>query len=372
MGIRRIWKSLATMVMVGLVALALVLLLEYESPAAETTASVGPMGTGESFVYLFDSVSETFVFTFTVPDASANLKDVIVVPRAGYEDVWFTEPGAGRIGRLTYTTTNDYNFEDGYPLPAGSRPLNLVAGGGFIWFTDPGRDSIGRLDPATGQVDEFEVPDGAYPAGLDYASDGSIWFTEMMRDRIARLVITSTVDYQVEEYFTASMAGGRPYGIVVSGEDIVYFAQTQNDRVSRFTPPNNWLHVFDYSGSSDVPNGPYELALESLDQVWATEREGNRVTKFKPGTFPLPIPNSLTPANSLPTGIAIDSGTVWFTQWAAEQIGWLKSGTSAEYYPLPVPNLAPTSIAVGDEDEVWVVASRPYRVYLPLVIQQGG
>jgi virginiamycin B lyase len=367
-------KSLITVAAVGLVALALVFLLEAEAPAVEATASADAAGEGDSFVYLFDSASETFVFTFPVPSADANPKDVVVVPGAGYEDVWFTEPGAGRIGRLRYADATDYTFQDDYPLLTGSRPLNLVSGGGFIWFTDPGRDSIGRLDPATGQVDEFEAPAGGYPADLDYASDGSIWFTEMMRDRIARLTITSTSDYVVDEYYTAALSGGRPYGLVVAGPSTVYFAQTENDRVTRFSLPNNWLQLYDLTGSTDAPNGPYRLALENIDEVWTTERVGNRLTKFKPGTSPMPLPNELAPTHSLPTGIAVDRDAdyVWFTQWSAGQIGNFRSDTGLQYYLLPSPDLTPTGIAVNETGDAWVLASKPYGIYLPFVTRSGG
>lgn len=371
---RRMWRSVGTAAAVVLLSFVVMFVLEHQAPAAEMGRAPGAAAAGDSFVYLFDSGGEAFVFTLTVPTAEANPRDVIVVDGAGYEDVWFTEPGAGRIGRLTYTETNDYAFRDDFPLLAGSRPLNLVSGGGFIWFTDPGRDSIGRLNPATEQVDEFEAPAGAHPADLDYASDRSVWFTEMMRDRIARLVVKDADDYTVDEYFTSSLSGGRPYGLVVAGRDVVYFAQTENDRVTRFTPPDSWLQLYDSTGASDVPNGPYELALESLNEVWTTERVGNRITKFHPGTFPLPIPHDLSPASSVPTGIAVDVSRdyVWFTQWAAGQIGRFRSGSGAEYYPLPIRNLSPTGIALTGEGNAWVLASAPYRVHLPLVTRSGG
>lgn len=366
---RGIRKSLVTVTVVGLMVLALVFALDHESPTAEATTSADVVGGGASFVYLFDSVSEAFVFTFTVPSADANPKDVVVVPGAGCEDVWFTEPGAGRIGRLTYTSTVDYAFRDDYPLFEGSTPLNLVSGGGFIWFTDPSRESIGRLDPATGQVDEFEVPAGGDPADLDYASDGSIWFTEMMKDRIARLTITSTNDYSVSEYYTSTLSGGRPYGLVVAGPNTVYFAQTENDRVTRFSVPNNWLQLYDLTGVTDVPNGPYRLALESMDEVWTTERRGNRLTKFQPGTSPLPLPRALEPSHSMPTSIVMDrdTGYVWFTQWSAGQIGKFRSDIGLQYYRLPLSDLTPTGIVVNGAGDVWVLASRPYDAYLPFI-----
>ncbi len=371
----KMWKGVAAIAVVVALFVIVVSVLAYEAPAAKTGDSSGATTAGESFVYLFDSVSETFVFTFPVPTAEANPRDVIVVDGSGHQDIWFTQPGVGRIGKLTYTDTNDYEFFDDYGLPAGSRPLNLVSGGGFIWFTDPGRDSMGRLDPASGAVEEFDVPAGAYPADLDYAPDGSIWFTEMMRDRIAQLVITSTEDYAVREHYTTALSGGRPYGIAVAREDIVYFAETENDGVTRFVPPDDWRRLYDFTGATDAPNGPYEVVVEAVDEVWTTERVGNRLTRFKMGTLQLAFPKLLSPPDSMPMGLAIDkrNDDLWFTQWSAGQIGHFSSVENAiKYHRLPLAGLTPTGIAVDGTDHAWVLASGPYRVYLPLVMHSGG
>jgi hypothetical protein len=112
------------------------------------------------------------------------------------------------------------------------------------------------------------------------------------------------------------------------------------------------------------------LTLDGSKLVWATERAGNRVTSFAFGTYNAVVPYTVTPESSLPTAIVADTNDViWFTQWHAGQIGRLVPGSSPQrdYYPLPLPGLAPTGITVDDDGDIWVLASRPYRVYLPMV-----
>ncbi len=363
------WRCVLIAVGVITVSVALVLLLGSQAPAGAGAAM--PLITnseGESFVYRFDPGTSSFVFTFTVPTENANPWDVAVVAGTSHLDVWFTELGVDRIGRLTYTDTNDCTFHE-YTLTVGSRPLNLVSGGGFIWFTAAGGDYIGRLDPATGQIDEFAVPAGSYPADLDYAPDGSIWFTEMMADQIARLVITSTADYAVTEYFHTSLSGGRPYGVVAAGTS-VYFAQTANDLVTRFTPPDSWIQIYGFA--PDIPDEPYALALDGSGRVWGTERAGSRVSHYEYGTFPIVIPYDLAPSGSLPTSLVADANDyLWFTQWQAGQIGRLIPGghPQRDYYPLPLAGLTPTGIATDSAGDLWVLASRPYRVYFPVAMR---
>jgi len=364
----RVWKCVLIVVSVFVSLVTVVLLLEARL-VVEAEAEVAPANAppdGMSFVYRFDPISETFVFTYPLPTYNANPWDVVVVPGVGCQEVWFTEAGADRIGRLTYTDTNDYVFRE-YTLSAGSRPLSLVSGGGFIWFTESGRDQIGRLDPNTGEVDEFNTTAGSYPAGLDYASDGSIWFTQRMADRIAHLVVTDTQDYAITEYFTSSLSGSRPYGIVVDGAN-VFFAQTNNDRVTRFEMSSNrWIHLHD-PVVPGIPDEPYAVALDGFGKVWATERVGNRVSLYRFfETSPLIVPYNVTPTNSLPTDLAVLDDEIWFTQWGAGRIGRLVPGEGFQYFSMPLLGLAPTGIATEVNGGIWVLASAPHKAYLPMV-----
>jgi len=324
----------------------------------------------EGYVHLFDSDAESYVFTFTLPMLGTNPRDVDVVTVGSAQDVWFTEPGADRIGQLVYTDTNDISYH-AYDVGAGCYPLNLEIDGDWVWFTAPGCDQVGRLSRQTGDVDTFDVaPTGSYPADLAVASDGSIWFTQMQADQLAHLVVTSTVDYGIETFQAPSMDGGRPYGVVLAGIS-VYVAQTANGKVSEYTPSTDfWVDVV-LPGVSQV-DYPYKLARGNSDHVWATERAGNRITRFDYGTFAVLVSYDLEPVGSSPMGLAAGvDDDLWFTQWSAGQIGRLATDSKIiTYYPLSSSRLLPTGIEV-EGSHVWVVATKPYQVYLPLVMHGG-
>ncbi len=354
-----------------LVFLLLVMLFEAQLPA-RTIQAASPLvfENGESFIYLFSPATSTFVFTFSIPTHNAAPRDVGVVSKAGCQQVWFTEPGADRIGRLTYTSTTEYSFREYWVSfsVSDSQPLNLVVDQESVWFTEAGGNRIGQLDPATGQINEFEIPTpNSYPADLAIAADGSIWFTEMAVDQIGHLVVNSPSSYTFTEYSTLSLGGGRPYGIVAVGTSI-YFAQTANDQVTRFTPPGQWVNIKGFTPGS--PDEPYNLAIDKVGQVWGTERAGNRISQFKYTTFPIIVPYDLEPGGSMPTSLVIDENDyIWFTQWGAGQIGRLIPGSvpQKDYYRLPQMGAAPTGIATDNAGGLWVLALRPYRVYLPLI-----
>mgnify|MGYP001128179723 CR=1 FL=1 len=359
---------------IGAVALSTALMLLLGSRVPSDAQAAMPHVTdsgGESFIYRFDPATSSFTFTFTIPTENANPWDVVVAGRDQF-DVWFTQSGIDRIGRLTYTDTQDYAFRE-YTLTVGSQPLNLELGKEFVWFTAAGGDYIGRLDPTTGQVDEFDVAAGSYPADLDIAPDGSIWFTEMATDRLARMTVTSTYEYGITEYASPVTAAGRgwPYGVVVVG-DSVYFAHPRvlTDCVTRFTPPDSWIDITGFVGG--IPDGPFKLTVNSRGQVWGTERAGNRISSFGYGTMPIVTPYSLVPADSMPAGLAADADDhLWFTQRRMGQIGRLtpNGDPQKDYYTLPLDGLEPTGVAVDGGGGIWVLAQRPHRVYLPVVVR---
>jgi virginiamycin B lyase len=360
---------------VGAVVLSVAIVFLLRSHAAPGVQAAMPLVTGsmeESFVYRFDPDISSFTFTFTVPTRNASPWDVVVVSDTGSLNVWFTESGADRIGRLVYTDTDDYVFHE-YTVTVGSQPLNLVSGGGSIWFTAADGDYIGRLEPTTGQIDEFGVTEGSYPADLDYAPDGSIWFTEMAADRVGHLVVAPSAGFTVTEYTSPITSAGRgwPYGIVVVGGSVLFAHPRElGDCVTRFTPPASWIDITGLVNG--VPDEPHRLAVTSLGQVWGTERTGNGVSLFGFGTMPIVNRYGLTPTNSMPTGLAVDANNhLWFTQWRAGQIGRLKPGGNPQkdYFPMPLAGLNPTGIATDSTGGIWVLASRPDRVHLPFVTQ---
>jgi len=322
---------------------------------------------GETFLYAVDRASGAFVFTYTLPTLNVGIGDIAVATQGGQQAVWFTQPSVDRLGMLVYTNTTQYLYRE-YTVTVGSYPLNLTTGNGYIWFTAPGRNQIGRLNPVDGHVDEFVVPTpNSYPANLALASDGSLWFTQMQADKIARLVITDTTDYVIHEYYTDTLSGGRPYGIAISGQSI-WVAATATNKIIRFTPPNSWVTP----GTLVSFDEPYALAAISGNDVWIAERRGNRITRFFIGTFPVAAPYDLSPLHSLPTALVRDTqNQVWFTQSGAGRIGKLTptSPATLEYYPLPMQGLSPTSIATGNDSSIWVLAYRPHRIYLPLVLR---
>src|SRR5690349_17248812 len=63
-------------------------------------------------------------------------------------------------------------------LSPGSQPILITSGpDGNLWFTEQGVNKIGRITPA-GVITEFPLAASSGPSGITTGPDGNLWFTE--------------------------------------------------------------------------------------------------------------------------------------------------------------------------------------------------
>jgi streptogramin lyase len=343
---------------------------------AAAQSSVAPDG----FIFRFDPALESFE-TITVPTPGANPHSVAVISNATHLDVWFTEPGVDKIGRLVYTATQDYAFR-AYTLTLGSGPLNLAEDGVFVWFTARQGNYIGRVEVASGQVVTFGVPTAASrPSGIDLAPDGSVWFTEMAADKIGHLVVTATSDYDLIEYPIPQFIGlpeeSAPYGIYVESNDRIWFVETARNQLVWLQPstfPSDPDRAFEGTGRPSLGEGYfYNLTFSSTaGRLWVTELLGNRVSFYSPGTF-WGLQYTVSTTNSRPYDLVADSnGRVWISEQLGGKLSWLVLTATASFqeYPIPLDYARPQGVAVDPHDKVWLVASTWHNFYLPLTFRE--
>src|SRR4029450_11320803 len=90
----------------------------------------------------------------------------------------------------------------------------IIAGpDGNLWFTEPGINKIGRITPL-GVVTEFStgITPGAAPIGITAGSDGNLWFTELFGDQIGRITPLGAV---IE--FGGGITAGAALGGITAG-----------------------------------------------------------------------------------------------------------------------------------------------------------
>jgi len=292
--------------------------------------------------------------------------------------IWFTLPDQNAIGRLTVTSTVEYQVIT-YTVPTGnSQPYDIDYAGQAVWFTEQEGNKIGRLDTSTGTISEFPVPTlHSQPAGIDVlpGSPPQVWFTERAANKLANLVITSTTDYVFTEYSLDSEdSDARPEGICIHGNNSIWFTAPGIGKIGRLNPSLYPPFILRSTGEG---SRPWRITVDHEGYPWFTDIDGNRVGKFFPQTIAPYLWYALPMADSDPFDIIVAGSTIWFTENRGNRIGQLVPPLIREF-GLP-GNSLPTGLSMDPSTGcVWVALSGRNRIaswcppyfnftYLPLV-----
>jgi streptogramin lyase len=353
---RSVWVVMV--IGVGLVAAMSLRQLALTSAGRESAYAAA----GESsatYLYRLDPDTSSFI-TIPLPLAS-HPADVQVVSDILCQQIWFSEPGLRRIGRVVYTSSLDYKLDE---FDIGAAPQALAASDTAVWFTLPEQNQVGRLEVASGAVALFDLPTAqADPAGIALASPDQVWVAERAGNRLAFATISPTM--YITEYVPPA-SDLMPEGITLDDGGNVWFAAGGTDTIWRLTPANGEYLTFPLEAGSH----PYRFAWNNSNDLWTTLQNANQLAQIVVGTSPYATMYTVTTPNSLPGAIGIDShDRVSFAEQALAQVGQLVVTPTPSFteYPLPQPDLKLTGLAVGGDDAVWAIAYRDALVYLPLV-----
>jgi streptogramin lyase len=143
-------------------------------------------------------------------------------------------------------------------ITPGARPLGIVTGpDGNLWFTESGLDRIGRITPA-GVVTEFSVgiTPGSQPSEITIGADGNLWFTEQGGGRIGRITPNGLVT-EFESAVANGIAGG--------SDGSVWFTNRARGFVSRITPAGIVTQFGPFSNSNTG-----QITAGSDGSLWLT------------------------------------------------------------------------------------------------------
>jgi streptogramin lyase len=122
----------------------------------------------------------------------------------------------------------------GSPAP-GAYGLT-VAGDGSVWWAEDEIDKMARVDPATGKVEEFNIPDvggHAFPRRMNTDANGDVWVALWDAGKLMK------IDYKTKEmtvYTPPSKTGGN-YSVVVDKKNgYIWVSEHQVDKIARFDP----------------------------------------------------------------------------------------------------------------------------------------
>jgi virginiamycin B lyase len=172
------------------------------------------------------------VTLFDVPTANAGLVSITPGPK---KDLWFTEDLVGKVGQITFPKGGTPQITE-FSLPAGasSEPIGIVLGPDKnMWFTEAVANNIGTINESTKAITEFPISTpNSQPFWITPGSKGDLWFTERTSGKIGRIIAPSGL---VTEITVPSGAAANLTSIVTEKKKAVWFTESAIDKVGRLS-----------------------------------------------------------------------------------------------------------------------------------------
>jgi streptogramin lyase len=180
----------------------------------------------------FDSdggvVTPLGVTEFALPNATSYPRDITAGPDG---NLWFTEQGGLRIGRITtggfINASTEYTGFTGVPLGIAPGP------DGNVWFSTQS-DKVAQITPA-GTITEYDVDTaGCVPLVMALGPDDALWYSCYGKSMLGR---TDPNDPSNPSSHTLIAIDSEPSGIVFGPGEAVWFVQEAARQVGYLVPP---------------------------------------------------------------------------------------------------------------------------------------
>jgi streptogramin lyase len=267
-------------------------------------------------------------------------------------NMWFTEVEGNRIGKITLDgkvteydlprNPEDYPTDPDTPEEAkGPKPAGIAAGpDGNIWFTEIGGDRIGRITP-DGDITEYPLGENLkVPANIAAGPDGALWFTKLGSGRIGRI----TTDGDIDKFAIPGNSYEDPVNPADPGDpaDPDNPADPENpedpgdpDDPGNPEEPEEPKPVLQLpSGIAAGPDGHMWFTILNVPKIGRISADGT-VTLYSRGLSADAYPNGIT---------AGPDGNMWFNETVSSRIGRIGTGAPAASVQ------APTVVGSGHAD----------------------
>ena len=202
---------------------------------------------------------EVKVFSLPTPNSSPH---GLVIDRRG--QIWYMANGAGLIGKLDPATGKVTE----YKLP--SSPVHdphtpIFDPQGMLWFTEQASSRIGRLNPETGEIVTRDTPTPkAQPHGIALNSKGVPFFDLFNTNKIGSI---DPATLEITEY--ALPEGARPRRIAITPDDLIWYTDYARGLLACLDPVTKQVREFASPGGAK--SWPLSMSVGQDGAIWFTE-----------------------------------------------------------------------------------------------------
>ncbi|HUG36898.1 MAG TPA: hypothetical protein VML54_08120 [Candidatus Limnocylindrales bacterium] len=246
---------------------------------------------------LADGDFEIEITEWMVPTLGQRSRDPAESPDGS---IWWTGMWASLAGRLDPATGQ----MDEFVLPESSRPHTVVPDAqGNIWYTGNSNASIGRLDPRTGAITVYATEAGD-PHSAVFHPNGNLFFTAQGAAVLGRLDPTTG---EITEVTTEP----RPYGIKVDRQGTVWVAYNGTNKIGALDPVTMAVRYY------EVPNERSRIRRLDIDSngiVWYGNSTMGLLGRLDPATGEIREWPSPSGPGSHPYALAVVDDVVWYNE----------------------------------------------------------
>jgi len=220
--------------------------------------------------------------------------------------IWWAGQWGNLVGRIDPATGEMTE----YPLPEGAMPHSVTLDdAGNLWYTGNKNGTIGKLDPQTGEITEYKMPDPAAkdPHTAIFDRDGVLWFTLQQSNMIGRLDPSSGEVRLV----SAPTPGARPYGIEIDAEGTPWVACNGSNCLVRVDPATMALTEVELP-IPDTTVRRLDIAADGM--IWYVNSSQGRLGRYDPQTGQIKEWPSPSGPDSHPYALAVVDGIVWYNE----------------------------------------------------------
>ncbi|OGC05437.1 hypothetical protein A2230_07045 [candidate division WOR-1 bacterium RIFOXYA2_FULL_36_21] len=171
-----------------------------------------------------------------------------------------------------------------------------VDSNGYIYIVDTGNQRIQKLfdDGKTisfvktiDNVPELADPTFLFPRSIRVNNDGDIFIVDTAKNRIIKYSTGALIGSNKEKGVSAQSVGSfspifdSPYGADIDIDGYIYIADTENNKIKKFSMDGNLLLEF---GSAGQKEGqflyPYDVAVDLNKNIYVADTGNHRIQKF--------------------------------------------------------------------------------------------
>lgn len=221
----------------------------------------------------------------------------------------------------------------------------IIAGSSLLYYF-----SIVPAATSSPYVAEFPTTRTAFPNAIAVDDQGRVWFASWNETALG-VLYPSNGTVMMFPLPEPSSSGLETWGVAVdNAKGAVWLTDHISNAIWSFDMKS---HAFTKYPVPTNDSFPYQILLDQQGNVWFGEmfagKLGELTTQGVMKEYPIPG-NGYTPD---PTGLAIENGTLWFTEPLENIVGSFNSGVFT-LYNLTGSIYSPVGIAVDSHGNLWV------------------